>query len=258
MSENITTGKNCSNCRAVLDTDAVFCNECGSGQAETAKTDTKTCPRCGREIKQGNKFCPGCAFDFFSPPVTSEATEAGVAKTHPAPPPASQATETRTTTDATYQVAATHPAPPLHNMFANTNTQTAAPAEPLDRLSSLKKRYKDGYRVATAIEGFGLVLKIVGLVVGALIASFGLIVGLAAVEASRNSMFNNGGGMNAFIYSVFLFLIIGGTVTAVSWILGVMISAQGQLLKANLDCAVNSSPFLTDLSKAEIMALPSN
>ncbi|MEK6408096.1 MAG: hypothetical protein AABN34_14140 [Acidobacteriota bacterium] len=39
------------------------------------------------------------------------------------------------------------------------------------------------------------------------------------------------------------------------FVLGTLIAAQGQILKATLDAAVNSSPFLTDQDRAEIMSL---
>jgi hypothetical protein len=39
------------------------------------------------------------------------------------------------------------------------------------------------------------------------------------------------------------------------WALGVVISAQGQLLKASIDGAVNTSPFLVDDQRAKIMSL---
>ena len=39
------------------------------------------------------------------------------------------------------------------------------------------------------------------------------------------------------------------------YILSVFISAQGQMLKASLDSAVNTSPFLEDDHRAQIMSL---
>jgi len=48
---------------------------------------------------------------------------------------------------------------------------------------------------------------------------------------------------------------VGGIVLLITWILGVFVSALGQLLKANIDVAVNSSPFLVDDQRAKIMSL---
>jgi hypothetical protein len=41
----------------------------------------------------------------------------------------------------------------------------------------------------------------------------------------------------------------------VLYVFGILISAQGQILQATLDSAVNSSPFLTDEMRAEMMSL---
>ena len=42
---------------------------------------------------------------------------------------------------------------------------------------------------------------------------------------------------------------------ALFFVLGVLVSAQGQILRATLDSAVNSSPFLTNDQRASIMKL---
>jgi hypothetical protein len=39
------------------------------------------------------------------------------------------------------------------------------------------------------------------------------------------------------------------------WALGVLVAAQGELLEANIDGAVNTSPFLVDEQRAQIMSL---
>jgi hypothetical protein len=39
------------------------------------------------------------------------------------------------------------------------------------------------------------------------------------------------------------------------FVLGPLVAAQGQILKAALDSAGNSSPFLSDPDRAEIMSL---
>jgi hypothetical protein len=40
------------------------------------------------------------------------------------------------------------------------------------------------------------------------------------------------------------------------YVLGILVSAQGQILKASLDNAVNGSPFLTNEHRAKVMSLP--
>ena len=48
-------------------------------------------------------------------------------------------------------------------------------------------------------------------------------------------------------------VIAGGILALTFFVLGVIISAEGQLLLAALDTAVNSSPFLTDDQRAQII-----
>jgi hypothetical protein len=50
-------------------------------------------------------------------------------------------------------------------------------------------------------------------------------------------------------------IVLGFVVWLPFWILGVVVAAQGQILKAVLDTAVNSSPFLSNDEKAKIMSL---
>jgi hypothetical protein len=49
--------------------------------------------------------------------------------------------------------------------------------------------------------------------------------------------------------------LLGLIVAALFFVVGIIVAAQGQLLKATLDTAVHSSPFLTDDLRAVIMSL---
>jgi hypothetical protein len=144
--------------------------------------------------------------------------------------------------------------------FAN-NDKDSRPAilsQSGNTVAALRKRYKDGYLVSKAIETFGTLLKIGAVIAGAGIIFIGFVMGAVSAKAASGNMLNPGNGEGAFIAIFIVFGIIGAIVVAIGWVLGVMVSAQGQILKANLDTAVNSSTFLTDMSKAEIMSLPSN
>ncbi|MBE3039233.1 MAG: hypothetical protein IMZ62_10530 [Chloroflexi bacterium] len=48
----------------------------------------------------------------------------------------------------------------------------------------------------------------------------------------------------------------GAVVALASWVMGVVISAQGQMLLASLDTAVSVSPFLEPDQKARVLGLP--
>jgi predicted RNA-binding Zn-ribbon protein involved in translation (DUF1610 family) len=96
-------------------------------------------------------------------------------------------------------------------------------------------RYSDAYFNARAIVGFGTAIKIIGIVVAAL-----FVVGSLLADARY------------LLIAVPFALVIG----AMFFLMGIFVSAQGQILKATLDGAVNSSPFLTNNQRAKIMSLP--
>jgi hypothetical protein len=104
---------------------------------------------------------------------------------------------------------------------------------------ALKTRYSDGYLLARVTVGFGTTIKIAGWFLGGLIALVLLTV-LGSI---------GGGGFGL------IGILLGAAVVFFFYICGVLVSAQGQVLKAALDTAVNGSPFLTNTEKAEIMSL---
>ena len=93
---------------------------------------------------------------------------------------------------------------------------------------SLRNRYADAYLVAQTINATGQTVKLVGFFFAALVTLAGF------VAASR---------MGAIAF--FAGLLFGLIVALPFYALGVMVSAQGQILKATLDSAVNTSPLLT-------------
>ncbi len=122
---------------------------------------------------------------------------------------------------------------------ARSRQQLATQNEPTQQENeSILTRYQDGYRAAKLINGFGQACKVVGLSLGGLIF-------LACASASSISNI-----------AVVMGLVLGSIVGFAGWAIGVMISAQGQIAKATLDTAVNSSPFLSNEERAKIMSLP--
>ena len=110
-------------------------------------------------------------------------------------------------------------------------------AATLNVFPQLEVRYRDGFRAAKAMVGFGSLVKILGAVAGIVIA-----VG-ALIASSESGLFFFGGAVFGVLVWLGLF------------VCGVMISAQGQLLLAALDSAVNNSPFLDNPQRASIMSL---
>jgi len=96
-------------------------------------------------------------------------------------------------------------------------------------------RYSDGYLHARAIVGIGTAIKIVGIVLAVL-----TVILTSAID------------MRLLIGALPLAVTIG----ALFFILGILVSSQGELQKATLDAAVYASPFLSDDQRARVMSLP--
>jgi hypothetical protein len=103
--------------------------------------------------------------------------------------------------------------------------------------SSVVNRYSNAYLIARAVAGFGTAIKTVGAVLAVLTI---LATLLAAAQ---------------YVLVAFLFAAVIG---ALFFLLGIFVSAQGEILKATLDTAVNTSPFLTNDQRVRIMSLPAS
>ena len=119
------------------------------------------------------------------------------------------------------------------------------PTEFRQESQKLMNRYKDGYRVAGVIVGVGGFVKALGIALGVLGGLLGAAISYALLR------FNSDSGTAALFGGI----VIGGMLWLIPFVLGTLVSAQGQILKANLDEAVNTSPFLNDGQRAEIMRL---
>jgi hypothetical protein len=103
-------------------------------------------------------------------------------------------------------------------------------------------RYFEGYIEAKLINGFGITIKAIASIIGGLLL-FGGIIACA----------DSGGFLGSLpgIVIVLFGLLIGG----IGLILGILVQAAGQLLKAHFDCAVYQSRFLDDDQRAKVMSL---
>ena len=104
-------------------------------------------------------------------------------------------------------------------------------------------RYRDAYHVARATTAIGGTVKVIGIVLASLVVLVVIAIALYA--------FNERGIMQVSIPAVVFGLIFGIPV----YVLGILVSAHGQVLKATLDSAVHTSPFLTDDQKLKVMSL---
>jgi hypothetical protein len=74
-----------------------------------------------------------------------------------------------------------------------------------------------------------------------------LLIGLALIANAR---------LGDAVYAMGIVVIAFAIFVGIQfYLLGVLVSAQGQILKASLDSAVNGSPFLTNEQRAKIMSL---
>lgn len=111
-----------------------------------------------------------------------------------------------------------------------------------DARADISTRYQDAYTTARAIIAIGGVIKGIGIAFGIIV----ILVGLMASAITRES------DSAMLIFGSFILAALGGMAFYVS---GVFVSAQGQILMAALDSAVNSSPFLTNEQRVSVMRL---
>ena len=115
-----------------------------------------------------------------------------------------------------------------------------------ERRFAAKKRYLEAYFVANTITAVGKMIKTIGGISG-----FLLFIAITIAGASMGNTSDS-----AIVFGI-LGLIIGGIVGVVFYIWGILVAAHGENLKASLDHAVHTSPFLSDDEKAKTMTLPS-
>ncbi len=105
----------------------------------------------------------------------------------------------------------------------------------------LSNRYADAYRVAEALVKLGMAIKIIGYIIAG---------GLVLVAINKSN------GIAGFNGDLFIGEVVGALIPgAILYFMGVQVSAQGQVLRASLDCAVNTSPLLTNSDRIGIMGL---
>jgi hypothetical protein len=122
------------------------------------------------------------------------------------------------------------------NIASSRPSSTPKPSKRGGR--SVLPRYMDAYLVARAIVAVGLTVKVSAFVIGA-----GVVLILLATAGSESARLAIG--------SLGLGIIVGIPI----YVLGILVGALGQILKATLDTAVNTSPLLTKDEILKIMSL---
>jgi hypothetical protein len=167
------------------------------------------CEKCGAAIEQGNFLCPDCA-------GTSRTSKSGRIAC-----PSCGA-----------ELAAT--AQHCYNCSANPRATAAAaqrPAGSAVRAAPARSvaPYDDAYSVSRAVISAGNAVKVIAGVLGGMV----LIASLFAAEQL---------GWVAAVVGVIYAVTIGASL----YVLGVLLSAVGQILRATLDTAVNTSRISPD------------
>lgn len=101
-------------------------------------------------------------------------------------------------------------------------------------------RYQNAYLVARATTAIGASVKYIGISLGVLTVVAAAIFGGLTDRTAQ--------GLAAG-------LLLGAIVAIPLYVLGVLVSAQGEVLKATLDTAVHGSPFLKKEDMAKVMSL---
>gem|GEM_PF-1194299 len=188
-------------------------------QWATSKTDMWNCVNCGKENRGDRQHCWKCGTNQDGSPP--ENREQGGSLPH-------LVGESRVSGEAKSTVSA-------------SASQISKPVSEGVEVKSLMSRYWDAYVVARVTVGLGEVIKVIAVVLAALIALGALLIAGQV----------GGGGVVVFFLGVIGAAFVGGQF----YLLGVIVMAQGQILKASLDGAVNSSPFLQNEHRAKIMSL---
>ena len=120
------------------------------------------------------------------------------------------------------------------------------PDRPQTITNSATKRYSDAYIVANTIAMIGGIVKLIALILGVCIAIAAIIFAAIALTQD-NPTYGIGRGIAGILVAV--------VVTIPIYVLGLLLAAQGQILKATLDTAVTNSPFLKKEEMAKVMSL---
>lgn len=104
------------------------------------------------------------------------------------------------------------------------------------------------------MSGLGHICQAVGLLAGILVVLFGVMGSetLMRPNPSMVGLANYQTQHNVYLVSV---IFLGALVAFAGWVIGVLLAGYGEHLSATVDAAVNGSPFLSSLQRAQLMRL---
>jgi hypothetical protein len=113
--------------------------------------------------------------------------------------------------------------------------------------TSIMKRYRDAYRVSNAIILAGSLLKFLGTIGGGVVGLGGIVL---AQQVNRQQLT----GLPSEAIVTFS-IVLGMLILVAGWLFGIVLSAIGEMARAVIDTAVNTSPGLSENLRLEIMKL---
>ncbi|HEY1769386.1 MAG TPA: hypothetical protein VGG02_03925 [Chthoniobacterales bacterium] len=140
-----------------------------------------------------------------------------------------------------------NPMPNSGSFSQSQSSDISASSSPLDLTTNhnpthlgliAARRYRDGYFAAHAINGMGSGIKSLAIAIAVIMTLISFLIG-----SSTSAMFGLAGAL------------LGTAIAAPLYVLGILVSAQAQLMKATMDTAVHTSPFLDSNQKAAAMSL---
>jgi DNA-directed RNA polymerase subunit RPC12/RpoP len=219
--------KTCPACHQTYPDEIESCPHDGSRLAPEFR-DERECPYCAGKILKKARVCKHCGRDV-EPMVTDGAPTKAFAGPSAAQPGGSRSAA----------APARSPVTGGEPQFRLLSDEPMGGAPPRKMVSD---RYSDAYTVANAIISTGEAVKVIGVALA--LAGAVAVVWWYFREAAP------------IFESFWVFLLLLCAVVGFGfWIVGVFITAQGQLLRALLDTAVNTSPFFSNTDKERIMEI---
>ncbi len=142
------------------------------------------------------------------------------------------------------KVAPLSPLPNLDKPTPESSTFVLTPS----MVSTAGRRYYAAYIIARTIIFVGQLVQVLGVILGIAVMIGGILEVNYAVEQGIIPKGNEWLGYSGMV--VWCLLAI-----AIDYILGLIIQALGQILMAQLDIAVHTSPFLSNEKKASVMRI---
>ena len=235
--------RKCSGCQAEMDADAIFCNECGlASPVANSPSPAFSSP----EPATSPIFSYGSS---NTPSKTPESPSLGAASLA-CPRCGREGNAARKyCSGCAFDFAKLVP-----DYDPNETFDPDGDIHPPELILAVQRRYREGYLYARFLNGFGLAVVIIGIVIAIGVAMMAMMIGGGIESQARGSYMGPGQGTGVAIG--FVIFLIGAVFGGIFIVSGILTRAAAQHLMASYDSAVNSSRFLSNVQRAEMMSLP--